>query len=213
MNGLPPTSIVICRKTIGQCSNPRRMPAPRSTARWPAIRHLPYCDLSQTRDIAMDPFEIWLRTNRRALSFGTVLPALFALLVLLFRIRDRPVERGLVALDWSVHSPHWPVQRRDSAAPAPRAACRVSDGIRAVLSCARPADRRARKSGRGLFSRPGPVMLTGFDNQRDSTVNLVARISQRDPSWANRDVKPALGAGPTATSRFAAPGVNRSMAK
>lgn len=44
-----------------------------------------------------------------------------------------------------------------------------------------------------FFLGQGPVMLPGAA-QGGATVNLVARISQRDPSYEKRDVKPALGA-------------------
>lgn len=44
-----------------------------------------------------------------------------------------------------------------------------------------------------FFLGQGPTSLPGA-RQGDATVNLVARISQRDPSYASREVKPALGA-------------------
>ena len=45
-----------------------------------------------------------------------------------------------------------------------------------------------------FFLGQGPLMLPGSPASGDATVNLVARISQRDPSYAKREVKPALGA-------------------
>jgi hypothetical protein len=44
-----------------------------------------------------------------------------------------------------------------------------------------------------FFIGQGPVMIPGAP-QHDVSVNLVARLSQRDPSYAERQVKPALGA-------------------
>lgn len=44
-----------------------------------------------------------------------------------------------------------------------------------------------------FFLGQGPTTLPGA-RQGDATVNLVARISQRDPDFAQREVKPALGA-------------------
>jgi hypothetical protein len=137
--------------------------------------------------------EIWLRTNRRALYFGAIPPALFALLgaYLLFGL-------GPDARAWW----HW------------IGACMVLIGLFniAILLLQLREPRIAYHAGSVLFylvSGPpiavpaslveafflgqGPTMLPGATNPRDSTVNLVARISQRDPSWGNREVKPALG--------------------
>jgi hypothetical protein len=44
-----------------------------------------------------------------------------------------------------------------------------------------------------FFLGQGPLALPGQPRHADSTVNLVARISQRATAWSARDVKPALG--------------------
>jgi hypothetical protein len=137
--------------------------------------------------------EIWLRTNRRALCFGTVPPALFTLLGCYFVFGLGPTAKAW----W-----HW------------IGACMILIGLFnvVILLLQLREPRVAYRTGFVLFYLvpgppiavpvnlveafllgQGPVMLKGIDNQRDSTVNLVARISQRDPSWGNRDVKPALG--------------------
>jgi hypothetical protein len=45
-----------------------------------------------------------------------------------------------------------------------------------------------------FFIGQGPVGLPGGVAATQETVNLVARLSQRETDWAKRDVKPALGA-------------------
>lgn len=44
-----------------------------------------------------------------------------------------------------------------------------------------------------FFIGQGPACLPGASNQKTRSVNLVARLSQRAPDWAEREVKPALG--------------------
>ncbi len=136
--------------------------------------------------------ETWLRTNRRALWFGTmpplVLVAIGAWLVL-----------GLVS-----RPTNWP-QWLGAAMIA------VGSGLVASLLVQLRQPRIAYDDGQVLFHLrngppiavpvelveafflgQGPLVLPGAP-QRDATVNLVARISQRDPSYAEREVKPALG--------------------
>jgi hypothetical protein len=44
-----------------------------------------------------------------------------------------------------------------------------------------------------FFLGQGPAALPGGVGNEQETVNLVARLSQRETDWAKRDVKPALG--------------------
>ena len=44
-----------------------------------------------------------------------------------------------------------------------------------------------------FFLGQGPAHVPGLDEDRTESVNLVARLSQRHPEWAQRDVKRALG--------------------
>jgi hypothetical protein len=45
-----------------------------------------------------------------------------------------------------------------------------------------------------FFLGQGPAGLPGHVAANQETVNLVARLSQRETEWAKREVKPALGA-------------------
>jgi hypothetical protein len=44
-----------------------------------------------------------------------------------------------------------------------------------------------------FFLGQGPATLPGGIRKEEQTVNLVARLSQRETEWARREVKPALG--------------------
>ena len=46
----------------------------------------------------------------------------------------------------------------------------------------------------GFFLGQGPAQLAGGSDSQTKTVNLIARLSQRDPQWHGRDVKRSLGA-------------------
>lgn len=136
--------------------------------------------------------ETWLQTNRRAIWFGTSFPLV-----------QIALGAGLVwAAPPEIEWPKW-----------------LGLGMIAVGSCLvvvllvhlrRP--RIAYDDGQVLFHLQngppipvpvelveaffigqGPLMLPGAP-QHDVSINLVARISQRDPSYAQREVKLALGA-------------------
>lgn len=134
--------------------------------------------------------EIWVHTNRRALAFGMVLPLVTALL---------GAWAGAAAGSTWLRGAGWMLSGVSGLLV-----------LALVLQMLRP--RVAFQTGQVLFylrSGPpiavpvelveafflgqGPATLPGA-RQGDATVNLIARISQRDPSFARRDVKPALGA-------------------
>jgi hypothetical protein len=133
--------------------------------------------------------EIWVHTNRRALGIGMVLPLVTALL---------GAWAGAVADSTWLSGAGW-------------ALCGVSSLLAIALAMQLRQPRVAFQDGQVLFHlRSGPPIAVPVDlveafflgqgpttlpgaRQGDSTVNLVARISQRDASFAQRDVKPALG--------------------
>jgi hypothetical protein len=136
--------------------------------------------------------ETWLHTNRRALWFGTSFPLLLTLLG--------------AGLAWSAAAEQTWLKWLGLALVA-IGACLV-----AVLLAYLRRPRIAYDDGQVLFHLQNgppiavpvelveaffigqsPLMLRGAP-QHDVTVNLIARISQRDPNYAKRDVRPALGA-------------------
>jgi hypothetical protein len=137
--------------------------------------------------------EIWLKTNRRALLFGMLPPLLLVVLG--------------AALSWKELSFDWAFFRWIGVAW-----CVVGVLLLVVLATQLRRPCVAYDDGQVLFylrTGPplavpvelveaffigqGPVMIPGAP-QHDVSVNLVARLSQREPSYAQREVKPALGA-------------------
>jgi hypothetical protein len=135
--------------------------------------------------------EVWLRTNRRALAFGLVPPLLIALVGL-------PLAFGGEGRAWV----GW----------LGIAMTLLGTGISALLAWQMRVPRIAYRDGQVFFTlRPGkaigvpveiveaffvgqaPLVLPGHSAPSDSTMNLVARLSQRATEWLERDVKPALG--------------------
>lgn len=137
--------------------------------------------------------EVWLQPNRRALYFGCVPPALLAASGLLLLIGSQ----GSTG-DWLFWS----------------GAGMAFTGLVAVLAIARQLrqPRIAFRDGQVLFYlRAGepfvvpasvveaffvgqsPVVLSGGQSLPHRSLNLVARLSQREIEWAERKVKPALG--------------------
>ncbi len=137
--------------------------------------------------------ETWLRTNRRALGFGTVPPAVLAVLGVWLLVRMETAESswlgwlgaallvvgsGLVlAIVLQMRQPRIAYQDGE-----------VLFNLRSGPPIAVPVE-----LVEAFFVGQGPLMLPGAQRRADATVNLVARISQRDPTYAEREVKPALG--------------------
>jgi hypothetical protein len=143
--------------------------------------------------IDMPVREIWLRTNHRALSFGAIPPALCALAgVWLVAINIHSAGRwsnwiggGMIVVGLGLAAMLL-LQIRQ-----PRVAYRSGQVLFFLVSgepIAVPVD-----FVEAFFLGQGPLMLPGSPKERDATVNLVARLSQRETQWAHRDVKPALG--------------------
>lgn len=150
------------------------------------ISPTPFADLSSFMP------EMWLQTNRRALWFACLPPLFFALI---------GVWVAIVSTD-SMRWTRWL-----------GLAIIALGGIAIALLLARLGRARiAFEAGNLLFDlRPGkpirvpvniveafflgqaPANLPAGVGKRQKTVNLVARLSQRETAWAEREVKPALG--------------------
>jgi hypothetical protein len=141
----------------------------------------------------MEPAEIWLRTNRRALAFGAVPPALFACLgaYLLFMLEPtarmwwRWIGGAFLAIGL------FNVLILTLQLRAPRIA--YFGGHVLFYLAAGPPIAVPVRLVEGFFLGQGPTMLPSPTKRRDATVNLIARLSQRETDWAEREVKPALG--------------------
>jgi hypothetical protein len=137
--------------------------------------------------------ETWLATNRSALWFGMLPLALVGLLALGFIVAGGRSDGGwlvwlgvaMLVAAGGLLAAMWMQLRQ------PRVA--YEDGkvlfhLRSGAPIAVPVE-----LVEAFFLGQGPLMLPGPAKRGDATVNLVARISQRDPSYAEREVKPALG--------------------
>jgi hypothetical protein len=136
--------------------------------------------------------EVWLRTNRRAIAFGAVPPLVVAAIGGWMTQHFSAAESAglhwtglaLIALG-GAFTVAILMQLR-----TPRIAYRGGEvlfHLRSGPPVAVPVE-----LVEAFFLGQGPLMVKGT-SQGSEAVNLVARISQRDPSYAKREVKPALG--------------------
>lgn len=136
--------------------------------------------------------ETWVETNGRALWFGMIPPALLFVLGVCMPMMFDTSQNG-----WAT----WTAVGMIAVGSAlvtgllvqtmqPRVA--FADGQVLFYLRHGPPIAVPVELVEAFFLGQGPLVLPGAP-QRDSTVNLVARISQRDPSYAEREVKPALG--------------------
>lgn len=147
---------------------------------------------SDSGDSVVDMREEWVATNRRAFRWGMVMPALLLLLgISLPTVADTThnvwatgTAVGLIAVGSGL------LAGLVIGSWQPRVA--YQDGqvlfyLRRGAPLAVPVE-----LVEAFFLGQGPVILPGAPAGH-ATTNLVARLSQRDPSYAERDVKPALG--------------------
>jgi hypothetical protein len=137
--------------------------------------------------------ETWLKPNRRAMGFACVPPVLLGTIGMWMLVGnpagDRYVWRGIGALLLFAAMALLAMLIRQLLRP--RIAYR--DGhVLFYLRSGRPFEVPARFV-EAFFLGQGPAKLPGRVAPREETVNLVARLSQRQTEWAQQLVKPALG--------------------
>jgi hypothetical protein len=136
--------------------------------------------------------ETWLRPNRRAILFGCVPAAAVVSLGTWLALGAAVgigwrLSGGILALIGGVAligllSQLW------------QARIGYHDGhVLFYLTGGRPLDVPV-AAVEAFFLGQGPSGLPGGVCNQPETANLVARLSQRETEWAQRDVKPALGA-------------------
>lgn len=137
--------------------------------------------------------EAWVKTNRRALAFGALVPAIVALLggCLAFGAHDG----GAPWLHWLGVAILVGATAFALAIVAQLRQPRVAFAHGEVLFYLRSGAPIAVPVAivEAFFLGQGPLMLPGNAGREEATVNLVARLSQRATDWNERDVKPALG--------------------
>jgi hypothetical protein len=138
-------------------------------------------------------YETWLRPNRRAIWLGCLPPLLLAAIGawMMFRWNDQ----GSVWLLWTgvalAASGVGLTAMLLRQLRRPRIAYRDGEVLfylRSGSPIATPV-----KIVEAFFLGQGPAIFTGEVRSKHETVNLVARLSQREAEWARREVKPALG--------------------
>jgi len=135
-------------------------------------------------------FEVWLRCNRRVLFLAMVPVAVLCLLGLAISGSDAvPMPRqvgialfvaaglllvGLIRQLWQPRVAY----RNGNALLFLKSGAPLSVPVHVVEA---------------FFLGQGPARLPGSATSSTKTVNLIARLSQRDPQWQHREVKAALG--------------------
>jgi len=137
--------------------------------------------------------ETWLKPNRRAIWFACVPPAVLGAIGLWMVLgspeADRYVWRGMGAGLMLAAAILIGMLMRQLLRP--RIAYR--DGrVLFYLRSGPPVEVPA-QFVEAFFLGQGPAKLPGSVGKREETVNLVARLSQRQTEWAHQVVKPALG--------------------
>ena len=134
--------------------------------------------------------EVWLRTNRRVIALGFVPVGLLCVLglllatksgsVLLVAIGLAAVLQGLVLLGLLIKEWLSPRVAYDAGY--------VLFYLRAGAPIAVPV-----QVVEAFFLGQGPAHLPLQSLESSVAINLVARLSQKSPEWAEVEVKPALG--------------------
>jgi hypothetical protein len=137
--------------------------------------------------------ETWLKPNRRAIWFACVPPAVLGAVGLWMALAspesDRYLWRGIGAFLMIAAATVIGMLMRQLFRP--RIAYR--DGhVLFYLRAGQPFEVPA-QFVEAFFLGQGPAELPGSIGKREATVNLVARLSQRQTEWAQQLVKPALG--------------------
>jgi hypothetical protein len=137
--------------------------------------------------------ETWLHPNRRALVFGCVPLVVLAGLGAWLALGPATTMIGWRIVGWAlVMVGLVGVATLASQLCRPRITYREGEVLFHLTSggpIATPVD-----IVEAFFLGQGPADLPGGVAANQETVNLVARLSQRETDWAQREVKPALGA-------------------
>jgi hypothetical protein len=134
--------------------------------------------------------EVWLRSNRRILAVGMIPGlAICGAAVALLWVTSEPWIRWTAVAALAVGVLLVTVVARQLLRPR----VGYADGhvlfyLRAGAPIAVPVH-----IVEAFFLGQGPAYLPGLPEDSEETVNLVARLSQKETEWQKRDVKPALG--------------------
>ncbi len=134
--------------------------------------------------------EVWLRSNRRVIALGLV-PVLLlgAASVLLLLKATSSLLTGLALLLLTLSVFLWGILVKYLLSPrVAYSAGHVLFYLKAGAPIAVPVH-----VVEAFFLGQGPAHLPLIPADSQVAINLVARLSQKEPQWAEIDVKPALG--------------------
>lgn len=138
--------------------------------------------------------EVWLKTNRRALVLGLIVPAL--LLIVGFSVLAWSILTGLhwglqLPLVLLLAVPLWMMGELLYAASRPRIGYDSGD-LLVFLEPAK-ATRVPIDIVEVFFLGQGPSELPKLAGREPETQNVVVRLAESAVDWKHRDVRPALG--------------------
>jgi hypothetical protein len=137
--------------------------------------------------------ETWLYPNRRALVFGCV-PLMILVCLGAWLVWGVPSRGGGWGIVGSVMMLVGAAGSAMLLAQTRRPRIAYRDGqVLFHLTSGKPIATPV-EIVEAFFLGQGPAGLPGGVGANQETVNLVARLSQRETDWAKREVKPALGA-------------------
>ena len=151
--------------------------------------------------------EIWLRSNRRALALGLLLPSLLAIAGLLLLTLTAPLyvpasrrmlanagTLGCLGIAWQMRQPRLAVANKHLL----------------IYARSGPPYQVPIDVVEGFLLGQGPSLLPGRRYQRTETSTFVVRLAESAEEWAQPTSILRWANGAAAISRFAAPGANRS---
>lgn len=138
--------------------------------------------------------EVWLKTNRRALALGLIVPAL--LLVVTWSLLAWSVIAGLhwiwqLPLVLLAALPLWMMGELLYAASRPRIG--YESGELLVFLEPAKATRVPIDIVEVFFLGQGPSELPKIAGREPETQNVIIRLAEAAADWKHRDVKPAIG--------------------
>ena len=138
--------------------------------------------------------ETWLKTNRRALALGLVLPMLVAAaacagVIWAASSRQHVVVQGALVLVAAAGL--WMVGQLAYAMTRPRLGYEAGD-LLVYLEPTRPT-RVPIGVVEVFFLGQGPAELPKLKGREPETQNVIVRLAESAEEWKHRDVRPALG--------------------
>ncbi len=138
--------------------------------------------------------EVWLRSNRRALLVGMILPGLWLVIALAAAVVAAATGQSwlLIALAVAIALPPlWMLGGLAFAMTIPRLAYEQGE-LLVYFDLSQPA-RLPIDVVEVFFLGQGPSELPKLAGREPETQNVIVRIAESATEWKHRDVRPAIG--------------------